>query len=56
MTYEQLLELEEQIGYSLTLIIRNVSKGLTLEQIKAIPKRELEDDDIPEDKYIMMIK
>ncbi|KAM3144510.1 hypothetical protein pb186bvf_003379 [Paramecium bursaria] len=35
MTYEQLLELEEQIGH--------VSKGLTNEQIKQIPKFTLEE-------------
>ncbi|CAD8051424.1 unnamed protein product [Paramecium sonneborni] len=42
MTYEQLLELEEQIG--------NVPKGLTKQQIKQLPKRILNQDNIPEDK------
>ncbi|CAD8050235.1 unnamed protein product [Paramecium sonneborni] len=42
MTYEQLLELEEQIG--------NVPKGLTKQQIKQLPKRTLNQDNIPEDK------
>ncbi|CAD8134607.1 unnamed protein product [Paramecium octaurelia] len=42
MTYEQLLELEEQIG--------NVPKGLTKQQIKQLPKRTLDHESMPEDK------